>query len=145
MFRNISLTKFGFSPKVIEPISINLNSVGKIENTFNLHDLVSLPLITGTVLYKDRPDRPCKHMHLDYDKIIVIVMELNFKVEKLKNYCSSGYLHMVPKRYAVLPNKKIRRIYAVLANRIIRCIFLCSCVFMSRFGRDHDLNPIRDG
>ena len=32
---------------------------------------------------------------------------------------------------------------AVLANKIIRCIFLCSCVFMSRFGRD--LNPIRDG
>ena len=32
---------------------------------------------------------------------------------------------------------------AVLANKIIRCIFLCSCVFMSRFGRG--LNPIRDG
>ena len=106
MFRNISLTKFGLSPRVIEPININVNSVGKIENTFNLHDLVSLPLITGTVLYKDRPDCPCKHMHLDYDKIIMIVMELNFKVEKLKNYCSSGYLHKVPKRYAVLANRK---------------------------------------
>ena len=32
---------------------------------------------------------------------------------------------------------------AVLAIKIIRCIYLCSCVFMSRFGRD--LNPIRDG
>ena len=107
MFRNISLTKFGFSPRVIEPISINLNSVGKIENTFNLHDLVCLPRVTGTVLYhEDRPDRPCNHMHLDYDKIIMIVMELNFKVEKLKNYCSSGYLHRVPKRYAVLANRK---------------------------------------
>ena len=83
MFRNISLTKFGFSPKVIEPISINLNSVGKIENTFNLHDLVSLPLITGMVLYhEDRPDRPCKHMHLDYDKIIMIVVELKVKSTK---------------------------------------------------------------
>ena len=81
-------------------------SVGKIENNFNLHDLVSLPLITGTVLYKDRPDRPCKQMHLDYDKIIMIVMELNFKVEKLKNYCSSGYLHKVPKRNAVLANRQ---------------------------------------
>ena len=39
--------------------------------------------------------------------------------------------------------EKIRCIYAVLANKIIRCIYLCSCVFMSRFGRD--LNPIRDG
>ena len=87
-------------------MSINLNSVGKIENTFNLHDLVFLPIFTGTVLYKDRPDRPCKHMQLDYDKIIMIVMELNFKVEKLKNYCSSGYLHRVPKRYAVLANRK---------------------------------------
>ena len=36
--------------------------------------------------------------------------------------------------------EKIRCIYAVLANKIIRCIFLCSCVFMSRFGRD--LNPM---
>ena len=106
MFRNISLTKFGFLPRVIEPISVNLNSVGKIENTFNLHDLVSLPLITGTVLCKDRPDHPCKHMHLDYDKIIMIVMELNFNVEKLKNYCISGYLHRVPKRHAVLANRK---------------------------------------
>ena len=107
MFRNISLTKFGFSPRVIEPISINLNSVGNLKTLqFNLHDLVSLPLITGTVLYKDRPDRPCKQMHLDYDKIIMIVMELNFKVEKLKNYCSSGYLHKVPKRYAVLANRQ---------------------------------------
>ena len=32
---------------------------------------------------------------------------------------------------------------AVLANRIIICIYFCSCVFLSRFGRD--LNPIRDG
>ena len=32
-------------------------------------------------------------------------------------------------------------IYAVLANKITRCIFLCPCVFISRFGRD--LNPIR--
>ena len=32
---------------------------------------------------------------------------------------------------------------AVLVNKIIRCIFLCSCVFMSRFGRD--LNPTSDG
>ena len=38
---------------------------------------------------------------------------------------------------------KIRCIYAVLANKIIRCIHLCCCVFMSRFGRD--LNPVRDG
>ena len=45
-------------------------------------------------------------MHLDYDKIIMIVMELNFKVEKLKNYCSSGYLHKVPKRYAVLAKRQ---------------------------------------
>ena len=37
---------------------------------------------------------------------------------------------------------KIRCIYAVLANKI-RYIFLCSCVFMSRFGGD--LNPMRDG
>ena len=34
-------------------------------------------------------------------------------------------------------------ICAVLANKIIRYIFLSSCVFMSPFGRD--LNPIRDG
>ena len=38
--------------------------------------------------------------------------------------------------------EKIGCIYAVLANKIIRYIFLCSCVFMTRFGRD--LNPIRD-
>ena len=44
---------------------------------------------------------------------------------------------------AVLANRIIRCIYAVLANKIIICIYLCSCVFMSRFGRD--LNPIRDG
>ena len=48
---------------------------------------------------------------------------------------------------AVLANRKKieknRCIYAVLANKIIRYIFLSSCVFMSRFGRD--LNPIRDG
>ena len=31
---------------------------------------------------------------------------------------------------------------AVLANKIIRCIYLCSCVFVNRFRRD--LNPIRD-
>ena len=37
---------------------------------------------------------------------------------------------------------KIKCIYAVLANKI-RYIFLCSCVFISRFGGD--LNPIRDG
>ena len=37
---------------------------------------------------------------------------------------------------------KIRRIYAVLANKI-RYIFLCSCVFVNRFGGD--LNSIRDG
>ena len=44
---------------------------------------------------------------------------------------------------AVLANtKKIICIYAVLANKIIRYIFLRSCVFMSHFGRD--LNPIRD-
>ena len=84
MFRNISLTKFGFLPRVIEPVNINLKSVGKIESTFNLYDLVSLPLITGTVLYhEDRPDRPCKHMHLDYDKIIMIVMELKVKSKKI--------------------------------------------------------------
>ena len=54
-----------------------------MENTFNLHDLVSLRLITGTVLYhEDRLDRPCKHMHLDYDKIIMIVMELKVKSKK---------------------------------------------------------------
>ena len=34
-------------------------------------------------------------------------------------------------------------ICAVLANKIIRYVFLSSCVFMSRFGRD--LSPIRDG
>ena len=34
-------------------------------------------------------------------------------------------------------------ICAVLANKIIRYIFLSSCVFMSRFGRD--LNPTREG
>ena len=44
---------------------------------------------------------------------------------------------------AVLANRIIRCIYAVLANKIIICIYFCSCVFMSRFGRD--LNPIRDG
>ena len=32
---------------------------------------------------------------------------------------------------------------AVFANKIMKCIYLCSCVFMSHFGRD--LNPIRDG
>ena len=43
---------------------------------------------------------------------------------------------------AVLANRIIKCIYAVLlANKIIRCIYLCSCVFMSRFRRD--LNPIR--
>ena len=30
--------------------------------------------------------------------------------------------------------------YAVLANKIITCIYLCSSVFMSRFGTD--LNPM---
>ena len=44
---------------------------------------------------------------------------------------------------AVLAYRKIRCIYPVLANKIIICVYLCSCVFMSRFGRD--LNPIRDG
>ena len=45
---------------------------------------------------------------------------------------------------AVLANRMIKRIYVVLlADKIIRCIYLCSCVFMSRFRRD--LNPIRDG
>ena len=84
MFRNISLTKFGFLPRVTEPINITRKSVGKIENNFNLHDLVSLPLITGTVLYhEDRPDRPCKRMHLDYDKIVMIVMELKVKSKKI--------------------------------------------------------------
>ena len=35
------------------------------------------------VLYhEDRPDRPCKHMHLDYDKIIMIVVELKVKSTK---------------------------------------------------------------
>ena len=43
---------------------------------------------------------------------------------------------------AVLANRKIRCIFALLANKIT-CIYLCSCVCMSRFGRD--LNPIRDG
>ena len=36
---------------------------------------------------------------------------------------------------AVLANRMIRCIYVVLANKIIR-IYLSSCVFMSRFGRD---------
>ena len=64
--------------------TLTRKSVGKIENNFNLHDLVSLPLITGTVLYhEDRPDRPCKRMHLDYDKIIMIVMELKVKSKKI--------------------------------------------------------------
>ena len=44
---------------------------------------------------------------------------------------------------ATLAYRKSRCIYAVLANKITRCIFLCSCVFISGFGRD--LNPIRDG
>ena len=44
---------------------------------------------------------------------------------------------------AVSDNRKIRCIYTVLANKIIICIYLCSCVFMRRFGRD--LNTIRDG
>ena len=43
---------------------------------------------------------------------------------------------------AVLANRIIKCIYAVLlANKIVRCIYLCSCVFMSRFRRD--LNLIR--
>ena len=44
---------------------------------------------------------------------------------------------------AVLANRKIKCIYTVSAYKIRRNVFLCSCVFMSRFGRD--LNPIRDG
>lgn len=44
---------------------------------------------------------------------------------------------------AVLANRMIRCIYAVLATKIIRCIYLYSSVFMGRFGRD--LNLIRDG
>ena len=45
---------------------------------------------------------------------------------------------------AVLANRIIKCIYVVLfADKIIRSIYLCSCVFMSRFRRD--LNPIRDG
>ena len=37
---------------------------------------------------------------------------------------------------AVLANRIIRFIYDGLANKMIRCIYLCSCVFMSRFERD---------
>ena len=37
---------------------------------------------------------------------------------------------------AVLTNRKIRRIHAVLANKIIICIYLCFGVFMSRFESD---------
>ena len=45
---------------------------------------------------------------------------------------------------AVLANRIIKCIYAVLfAGKVIRCIYLCSGVFMSRFRRE--LNPIRDG
>ena len=44
------------------------------------HSLL-LSLITGTD-HEDRPGRPCKHMHLDYDKIIMIVMELKVKWKK---------------------------------------------------------------
>ena len=44
---------------------------------------------------------------------------------------------------AVLADRKIRCIYAVLANKIVIYIYLCSCVVMSLFGRE--LNPIRDG
>ena len=44
---------------------------------------------------------------------------------------------------AVLAYRIIRCIYAVLANEIIICTYFCSCVIMSRFGRD--LNLIIDG
>ena len=45
---------------------------------------------------------------------------------------------------AVLANRIMKCINVVLlADEIIICIYLCSCVFMSRFRRD--LNPIRDG
>ena len=40
---------------------------------------------------------------------------------------------------AVLANRMIRCIYAVLATKIIRCIYLYSSVFMGRFGRDLNL------
>ena len=49
----------------------------------------------------------------------------------------------IPSRGLCIDNRKIRCIYAVLANKIVIFIYLCSCVFMSHFGRD--LNPIRDG
>ena len=58
------------------------------------------------------------------------------------NFCRSNVCSLTENPNAVLANRKIRCIYAVLANKII-CIYLCSCVFMSRFGRN--LNPIRDG
>ena len=58
------------------------------------------------------------------------------------NFCCSNVCSLTENPNALLANRKIRCIYAVLANKII-CIYLCSCVFMSRFGRD--LNPIRDG
>ena len=44
---------------------------------------------------------------------------------------------------AVLANRKIRCIYAVLADKVMICIYLCSCVFMSRLGKE--LNTISDG
>ena len=50
-----------------------------MENTVKPSWSSSLPLISGTVLYKARPDRPCKHMHLDFDycrTIVVLVITL---------------------------------------------------------------------
>ena len=81
-------------------------------------------------------------------------MKLRQTTAKLRARCHESREWVVLERYvnmthgtgspnAVLANRKIRCIYVVLAIKIIICIYLCSCVFMSRFGRD--LNPIREG
>ena len=41
----------------------------------------------------DRRDNPCKHIHLDYDYDSYGTQS---EVEKLKNYCSSGYFYNLP-------------------------------------------------
>ena len=47
----------------------------------------------GVVIKPDRRDNPCKHIHLDYNYDSYGTQS---KVEKLKNYCSSGYLYSLP-------------------------------------------------
>ena len=83
-----------------------------------------------------------------YDFKVLGVSKLDFRQRIKELYvgfhcCTNVYNTGNPN--AVLANRIIRCIYAVLATKIIRSIYLtvCSSVFMSRFGRD--LNLIRDG